>query len=39
MFHWRNQLVLDLSPSMRSRLFASIGDTDKAIEWCEKAYE
>ena len=26
------------SPRYRSRLFASIGDTDKALEWCEKAY-
>jgi len=26
------------SPVTRSRLFAAIGDTDKAIEWCEQYY-
>jgi hypothetical protein len=27
------------SRSNRSRFFASIGDTDKALEWCEKFYK
>jgi len=37
--YWRKQLEFAERPDARAVLYARLGETDRALEWLEKAYQ